>query len=149
MAPTPPRHAWDWFARQRLLWRHVRRDLAAAADPVGTRYRLVDARDDVVARLRQDYPTDDVVAATVHRRVDVDIFLGNADRGLDALGIRNAPRGLRWWWSAVTGQPDATDTPAARTDRQLALDVDRTDAVAAHEPGQPGLDEVRYGWGDR
>lgn len=144
MPATPPRHAWEWFARQRLLWRHVRGDLAATPDPVGARYRMVQDRDDVLAHLRVDYPTDDVVAATVHRRVDADVFLGRADRGLEALGIRNAPRGLRWWWSAVTGRPSGSIELPERPERdQLRLDLDQP-----VDP-QTALDEVRYGWGDR
>ncbi len=147
MPATPPRPAWDWFARQHLLWRHVRGDLAAAPDPVGARYRLVEDRDDVLGNLRVDYPVDDVVAAAVHRRVDADIFLGGADRGLEALGIRNAPRGLRWWWSAITGRPTPTIDLAVASDRdQLRLDLDTATTAGDR---QRGLDDVRYGWGDR
>lgn len=147
MPATPPRHAWDWFARQHLLWRHVRADLARSPEPLGPRYRLVEDREDVVARLRRDYPVDHVVAATLHRRLDQDIFLGQADRGLDALGIRNAPRGLRWWWSAITGRPTPTIDLATHADRdQLRLDLGSgPDDV---DPRQD-LDDVRYGWGDR
>lgn len=143
---SPPRHAWDWFARQRLLWRGVRRDLADEDPPVGPRYRLVDTRADVVACLRRDYPDDEVVRAAVKRRIDAEIFLGHAHRGLEGLGIRNAPRGLRWWWAAVTGSevpgssPPADLSPATR---QLALDV----AEAADDPRQ-SLDDVHLGWGD-
>lgn len=153
MAATPPRHAWAWFARQHLLWRHVRRDLAKAADPVGSRYLLVEDRDDVLERLRRDYPVDDEVAATLHRRLDADIFLGRADRGLEALGIRNAPRGLRWWWSAITGRPTSSIDLAVRRDRrQLQLDVGAASGDGLATGGgdaQLALDEVRYGWGDR
>ena len=143
MAASPPRHAWDWFARQHRLWRAVRTDLAGRADPLQTRYGLVEAREDVMRRLRQDYPDDPVVVEVVHRHVDTEVFLGRADRGLEALGIRNAPRGLRWWWSAITGLPDTTSRPRPRPDRQLALDL-------GNRPGGPdaGRDDVRYGWGD-
>lgn len=145
MAASPPRHAWDWFARQHRLWRAVRADLADHDEPLASRYGLVEARDDVMGRLRRDYTLDPVVVEVVHRHVDSEVFLGRADRGLDALGIRNAPRGLRWWWSAVTGLPDTTGRPTARhRDRQLSLDLD------ARRGGdeQLALDEVRYGWGD-
>lgn len=144
MPASPPRHAWEWFSRQQLLWRHVRGDLASAPDPVGARYRLVEDRDDVMAHLRIDYPVDDVVATTVHRRIDGDIFLDRAERGLEGLGIRNAPRGLRWWWSAVTGRDDASIDPSGHAPReQLELRLDGSG------DDQAALDEVRYGWGDR
>lgn len=142
MAASPPRYAWDWFARQQRLWRAVRRDLAGLADPLGRRYALVEARDDVMDRLRHDYPIDAVVVEVVHRHVDAAVFLGRADRGLDALGIRNAPRGLRWWWSAITGLPDPGRRVPTRGGRQLSLDV----GVAPDESA--ARDEVRYGWGD-
>ncbi len=143
MAASPPRYAWDWFARQRRLWQAVRRDLAARPAPLDDRYGLVESRDDVVARLRDDYPRDAVVVEVVHRHVDAEVFLGRADRGLEALGIRNAPRGLRWWWSAVTGLPDPGRRAPVRRDRQLVLDVDRD-----HADQRSLHDEVRYGWGD-
>lgn len=147
----PPRHAWDWLARQRLLWRHVRTRLAAKPDPVGSRYRLIDSRGDVMARLRADYPVDTEVAEVVRRCVSEDVFLGHAHRGLEGLGITNAPRGLRWWWQEVVDQgrqdrhPPAPSAPAASPRRpdptQLALDLD--------EPSErEQLDDVRTGWGD-
>lgn len=142
MAASPPRYAWDWFARQQRLWRAVRRDLADLADPLGSRYTLVEAREDVMERLRVDYPRDALVVEAVHRHVDAQVFLGRADRGFEVLGIRNAPRGLRWWWSAVTGLPDPGRRAPARRDRQLSLDV-------LVEPDEAAVrDEVRYGWGD-
>ena len=139
---SPPRHAWDWFARQRLLWRGVHKDLAAQDPPVGPRYALVDARTDVVGHLRSDYPVDEVVRAVVHDHINNDVFLGHAHRGLEGLGIRNAPRGMRWWWATITGAevPGATPTPTARR-RQLALDVSRVDP-------QRAIDDVHTGWGD-
>jgi hypothetical protein len=145
MAASPPRHAWDWFARQRRLWPAVRADLADRDEPLRSRYGLVEAREDVMGLLRQDYPGDPVVVEAVHRHVDAQVFLGRADRGLEALGIRNAPRGLRWWWSAVTGLPDTTARPRPRPERQLALDLG-----GRPDPGddRSSRDEVRYGWGD-
>lgn len=148
----PPRHAWDWMARQRLLWRHVRTRLATKPDPIGTRYRLIDSRGDVMARLRADYAVDAEVAEVVRQCVSEDVFLGHAHRGLDGLGITNAPRGLRWWWQEVVdhGQQDPRRAvpparPAAAPPRpdptQLALDID-----APSEREQ--LDDVRTGWGD-
>lgn len=148
-APTPPRHAWEWFARQRLLWRGVRRELALQDAPVGPRYQLVDTRSDVVKRLRRDYPVDDVVRTVVHQRIDAEIFLGHAHRGLEGLGIRNAPRGLRWWWATITDteQPEtptagsSSAAAATTTARQLALDLSRLDP-------QQAIDDVQFGWGD-
>lgn len=143
---SPPRHAWDWFARQRLLWRGVHRDLSTQDPPVGPRYRLVDTRADVVACLRRDYPDDEVVRNVVHRRIDSEIFLGHAHRGLEGLGIRNAPRGLRWWWATITGAevPETTRTAGAAGPthrRQLALDL-------PPGAGEQSLDDVHVGWGD-
>ncbi len=141
---SPPRHAWDWFARQRLLWRGVQKDLATQDAPVGPRYRLVDARTDVVDHLRRDYPVDEVVRDIVHARINSEVFLGHAHRGLEGLGIRNAPRGLRWWWATITGAAMPTaSVPAADAAqrRQLALDLSRLDT-------QQAIDDVHTGWGD-
>lgn len=141
---TPPRHAWDWFARQRLLWRGVRKDLAGQQPPVGPRYRLVDARTDVVDHLRRDYPVDEVVREVVHAHINSEVFLGHAHRGLEGLGIRNAPRGMRWWWATITGaKMPAAPAPTAHAPprRQLALDLSRGDP-------QRAIDDVRTGWGD-
>lgn len=149
-APPPPRHAWEWFARQRLLWRGIRRELAAQGPPVGPRYRVVDTRTDVVDHLRRDYPVDHVVRTVIHQHIDAEIFLGHAHRGLEGLGIRNAPRGLRWWWATITDteQPEtptsgsgAGTAAATATTRQLALDLSRLDP-------QQAIDDVHFGWGD-
>lgn len=141
MASTPPHHAWAWFGRQRLLWRAVRRGLANQAGPLGERYRLVEDRDDVLAALKADYPQDAGVRALVHATIDREVFLGQAQRGLDGLGIRNAPRGLRWWLAAIT-DTDVPEAPTPSEDarrRQLVLDVVEAEAH---------LDDVRTGWGD-
>lgn len=142
MVATPPHHAWAWFGRQRLLWRSTRRELADLPDPLGARYSLVEDRGDVLERLKADYPDDADVREVVHRRIDQAIFLGHAHRGLEQLGIRNAPRGLRWWWAAVTDTdvpaPDPAPSDRARR-RQLAIDL---------QDAQMQLEEVHTGWGD-
>jgi hypothetical protein len=100
----PPAYAWDWFARQRLLWREVRSRLAAAADPVAIRYAGVDARGEVLPMLRADYPRDELVRVTVNAVLAEVAFGGRTDASFAVLGFRNAPRGLRWWWTAITGE---------------------------------------------
>lgn len=109
----PPRYAWDWFSRQRLLWREARSRLAAGAEPTRQRYGLVSAKSDVVARLQDDYEQDATVRTVVHGVIADIAFLGATDRRFEDLQIRNAPRGLRWWWSAITGENVmAPDRPA-------------------------------------
>jgi hypothetical protein len=146
----PPAYAWDWFARQRLLWREARSRLAASATPAAPRYHAVDTKTEVVAMLRADHPRDEVVRATVDRVVADLAFLGRTDRTFAELGIRAAPRGMRWWWTALTGEdldgpapgaPLASRPEPARAAEQLAL-VD-LDAV---EP-QLTLDDVHGGYG--
>jgi hypothetical protein len=130
----PPAYAWDWFARQRLLWREVRVRLAAAADPVALRYAGLDARSEVLPLLRTDYPRDEFVRATVHAVVAELAFGNRTDASFAALGFRNAPRGLRWWWTALTGE-----------------DVEHTTAVTPPSDGGSqtrfSLDEVNEGYG--
>jgi hypothetical protein len=128
----PPAYAWDWFARQRLLWREARARLAATAGPAATRYHPLDARAEVLALLRADYARDPVVRSTVDRTVAEVAFLGRTDGRFADLGIAAAPRGMRWWWTALTGE--ALDGPATRT-------VER--------PAQLSLDDVLQGYGDR
>jgi hypothetical protein len=33
VSPAPPAYAWDWLARQRVVWQEIRRRLIAGADP--------------------------------------------------------------------------------------------------------------------
>jgi hypothetical protein len=132
----PPAYAWDWFARQRLLWREVRTRLAAAAAPVAVRYAAVETRTDVVPMLRADYPRDPLVRETVDRVVAELAFLGRTDVPFSALGATNAPRGMRWWWSALTGEE--LDGGTARTH----------DPVPEPEPPlQLALEDVHEGYG--
>jgi hypothetical protein len=132
----PPAYAWDWFARQRLLWREVRTRLAGAAAPVAVRYAAVETRTDVVPMLRSDYPRDPLVRETVDRVVAELAFLGRTDVPFAALGATNAPRGMRWWWSALTGED--LDGGSART---------REPELEPEPPLQLALEDVHEGYG--
>jgi hypothetical protein len=121
----PPAYAWDWLARQRLLWREIRKRLAVGPHESAPRYRHAEIRPDVVTLLREDYPRDPLVRDVV-RRVVADIaFLGRTDEPFERLGVRHAPRGMRWWWEAITGEP-IDHIPSRRPPRtdveQLTLD---------------------------
>jgi hypothetical protein len=142
----PPAYAWDWFARQRMLWREASSRLARSASTTARRYAAVDARAEVLPLLRADYPRDDLVRDTVDAVVTELVFLGRTDRDFAALGLHNPPRGLRWWWSALTGEdPDAAPRghrpPHPRHD-QLSLD----DLAAVD--AQLAMDQVHGGYGD-
>lgn len=130
----PPAYAWDWFARQRLLWRDARARLEQVSAPAATRYATVETRSDVLVLLRADYPRDEIVRATVDAVIAEGAFLGRIDVPFARLGLTNAPRGLRWWWTALTGE-----------------DLDRSDAMQAPprgpDPTQLSLDEVHEGYG--
>lgn len=134
MTKGPPAYAWDWFARQRLLWREVRSRLAASSTPVASRYASLQTRSEVVPLLRTDYTQQDTVRAAVDAAVRDLVFLGRTDRTFEQLGVRNAPRGMRWWWTALTGE-DLDGAAKAR-------------GPAASEPDQLTLDEVLRGYGD-
>ena len=82
----PPAYAWDWFARQRLLWRETRRRLERASAPAATRYAAVETRSDVLALLRADYARDDLVRTAVHAVVAEVAFLGRTDVPFERLG---------------------------------------------------------------
>ena len=138
MARTgPPAYAWDWFTRQRLLWREVRARLARASAPAAMRYGMVESRGEVIAMLRADYPTDPVVRSTVDGVVAEIAFLGRTDVPFAALGASNAPRGMRWWWTALSGEE--LDVPSH-------VGLPRRPPPADHD--QLSLDEVLGGYGD-
>ena len=145
--PGPPAYAWDWFARQRLLWREARSRLVAAAAPAAIRYGNVDSRSEVVALLRADYPRDEVVRTTVDAVVSEVAFLGRTHRRFAELGIVNPPRGLRLWWSALTAEGLDQLTGAVVTggaeQTQLRLDTVPEDL----ETELHGLDDVHEGYG--
>lgn len=121
--PGPPAYAWDWFSRQRLLWREVRARLVASATPAATRYAALGSRTEVVPLLRADYPRDAVVREVVHQVVADVAFLGRTDVPFARFGIASPPRGMRWWWQALTGEePGATAGEPPTEPRQLDLD---------------------------
>lgn len=111
----PPAYAWDWFARQRLLWREVHRRIAASSTPTAVRYAALGTRTEVLPLLRLDYRGDAVVRQAVDSVITEIAFLGQTDRTFQELGIRNAPRGMRWWWTAITGEELAHPSAAAQT----------------------------------
>jgi hypothetical protein len=131
----PPAYAWDWFARQRLLWREARSRLTTVAAPAASRYHAVDTRAEVLALLRADYDRDPIVRDVVHGVVADITFLGRTTGTFAELGVPNAPRGMRWWWSVLTGE--SPTAPAAAPPRRALPD----------EPAQLTLDEVHQGWG--
>lgn len=139
----PPAFAWDWFARQRLLWREVRSRLADGPQPTASRYGPLEERAPVVALLRADYPQDPTVRSIVDEVVRDLVFLGRTDQGFAALGLRNAPRGLRWWWSALGGDdPGPSPAPNPSAHHQLTLDELATDDL------QLAMHQVHEGFGD-
>lgn len=119
----PPAYAWDWFARQRLLWREARRRLAVGPHETAPRYRATEAKPDVLALLRADYPRDEHVRRTVLAVLSEFAFLDRTDVPFADLGARNPPRGMRWWWTAITGEELETAAVATATrPEQLTLD---------------------------
>ena len=132
----PPAYAWDWFARQRLLWREVRARLARASAPAAMRYGMVGSRAEVIAMLRADYPTDPVVRSTVDGVVAEVAFLGRTDVPFERLGVGSAPRGMRWWWTALTGEE--LDRPSRHP----------PPSIRDRSPAQLSLDDVHEGYGD-
>jgi hypothetical protein len=132
----PPAHAWDWFARQKLLWREVRTRLGAATGPAAARYGTVDARADVIALRRVDYDHDPVVRRTVDAVVAEVALLGRTDRRFDELEVASAPRGMRWWWTALTGEDLERPRPRPPLARR------------EQPPSQMTLDDVHLGYGD-
>ena len=143
----PPAYAWDWFARQKLVWREARSLLAAGSGPAAARYAAVEDRRDLLPLLRADYPHDAEVRQAVHTAIAEVAFLGRIDVRFSALGIRTAPRGMRWWWTTLTGEaldgPQAAQHVAGRAPEQLVL------AELTELDPQPALDDVAGGYGDR
>jgi hypothetical protein len=74
-------------------------------------------------------------------------FLGRTDVRFAQLGVRTAPRGMRWWWTALTGEvldgPRAAQHATPKVPEQLVLDD-----LTALDP-EPALDDVAGGYGDR
>ncbi len=131
--PQPPAYAWDWFARQRMLWRGTHERLLNAPEPLGTRYAEVETRSDVVTLLRADYPRNPRVRDTVRSVVAELAFAGRLDRTFSELGVTNAPRGMRWWWTSLTGDDSEPPVPGGQ----------------AAAGAQLTLDQILEGYGDR
>ena len=101
-------------------------------------YRSLGTRAEVIAALRVDYPSDAAARRIVDAVVGEIAFLGRLDAPLTALGVRSAPRGMRWWWSHLTGQEDAALPSAAA-------------GPSEHQPTVPlqlRLIDVLSGYGD-
>lgn len=190
---APPAHAWDWLARQHLVWREIRRALIAAgygaghgtghgtesdgpptkrpadvrtgdvpdwspdhpdlhlgsatahrvststSDVAGKRdYAALDTRAGCIAALRSDYPQDTTLRVTVDAVVTDVAFLGRLDVPLHELGVRSAPRGMRWWWTHLTGR----DSDEGRSDSNVG---DDRRLIA---PQQLRLVDILTGYGD-
>jgi len=110
--------------------------------PLRHDYTGLDTRAAIIAALREDYSADEAVRRTVDAVVSEVAFLGRLDVPLHALGVRTAPRGMRWWWCHLggTGLDDGRDS---------ANDADG-DAVGdeATLPAQLRLVDVLSGYGD-
>ncbi len=160
-ATPPPAYAWDWFARQRLLWREVRSRLSGTGSPTAARYSPLEERGEVVSLLRADYPVDEFVRTTVDAVVAEVAFLGRTDRRFVELGVRTAPRGMRWWWTALTGE--ALDGPGRQPGRTGGPRDATSGRSGAGEPGaqqltlvdlaevdpEHALGDIAEGYGDR
>jgi hypothetical protein len=144
----PPAYAWDWFARQRLLWRDARRRLAASSTPAAMRYGAVDTRAEVMALLRADYGRDAVVRAAIDACVTEMVFLGRTDVPFARLGLRNAPRGQRWWWTALTGEDLDAPSGDRGADRGRPTEAAHQLRLIDTDPTL-ALDDIAEGYGDR
>jgi len=116
-------------------------------------YGRLGTRAEVIAALRRDYASSADVRATVDAVVVEVAFLGRMDVPLHELGVRSAPRGMRWWWSHVGGDlgrsgPIDGDTAAAGG---RSGSVGGTEPAASNEPPlatQLRLLDVLAGYGD-
>lgn len=178
MAPhgptSPPGYAWDWLARQRLVWVEAARRLAEAtmlsrgphpdvpdwsslvvddgarqATSSGTTdvprdWSTLGTRADVVAALRTDYPVDAAVRAATDRAVTNIAFLSRLDVALGARGVRSVPRGMRWWWTHLGGA-EPTDVSPDGPDSSVRTSATEPSRVL---PLQLQLADVMAGYGD-
>ena len=118
-----PSYAWDWVSRQPLVWREAQSRLARSSEPTASRYQRLSGKFDVLAALRTDHPEDTVVQGVVRDVVRELVFLGHTDRPFVELRVRNAPKGMRWWWWTLTGEDLDAGSPPPQIPpaRQLAL----------------------------
>ena len=111
----------------------------STGDGTGKRdYVALDTRAGCIAALRSDYPQDTTLRATVDAVVADISFLGRLDVPLHELGVRTAPRGMRWWWTHLTGRD---------SDERLS-DPNVGDELAATVPLQLRLVDILAGYGD-
>jgi len=153
-APTsrrPPPAVPDWAPDVPDAPRAVpgRRTAGASATPVSVRrdYAALDTRPDVVAALRDDYPSDPRVRHVVDGVVAQRAFLDRLDVRLADRGVRAAPRGMRWWWQHLGGVPDATTAPGGRGPSTPSATASR-DEEGGSIPPQLRLFDVKAGYGD-
>lgn len=171
---SPPGYAWDWLARQRLVWVEAARRLATVSMPAqgphpdvpdwssllsdgstaattasGPQEQARDwstlrTRADVVAALRTEYAVDAAVRTATDGAVTDLAFLGRLDVPLEGRGVRSVPRGMRWWWTHLGG---AEPTAAAPDDPDSSA---RTTVVEPRRtlPLQLQLADVMAGYGD-
>jgi hypothetical protein len=132
----------DWSAdHPDLLLRATppHRDGRSTGDGARTRdYSALDTRAECIAALRADYPQDTALRAIVDAVVADVAFLGRLDVPLHELGVRAAPRGMRWWWTHLTGR----DSDEGRSDPDVG------DEHRAPVPLQLRLVDVLAGYGD-
>jgi hypothetical protein len=174
---APPTYAWDWLARQRLVWQEIRRRLVTDAPagrpsrrtpPAGDvpdwsrdhpdlavtvhrddsgafsvprprrDYRPLDTRAEVIAVLRADFVDDPAVRRVVESVVAEVAFLGRLDVPLHEHGVHTAPRGMRWWWTRLSG---------AAGEAARSVEGDPSEP-AGTVPLQLRFDDVFAGYGD-
>ncbi len=113
-------------------------DATRAGDAEVHDYGALDTRAEVIAALRADYAADDAVRRVVDAVVAEIAFLGRLDVPLHQLGVRSAPRGMRWWWCHLGGAEldDGRDGAGDADDARPAL------------PTQLRLVDVLSGYGD-
>jgi hypothetical protein len=152
VVPRPAGDVPDWSLDHReSLPDHVRRtppapppapppsDAAASSGPAPHHdYTALDTRAEVIAALREDYAAHDAVRRTVDAVVAEVAFLGRLDVPLHQLGVRHAPRGMRWWWCHLggTGLDDGG---------RVTGDAEEPSAIL---PTQLRLVDVLSGYGD-
>jgi hypothetical protein len=111
-------------------------EVAARTDAApGPDWGALATRADVMAALRAAYPRDPTVRAALDGAVTDLAFLGRRAGPLGDLGLRTAPRGLRWWWEHLGGTVEA---------EAVSQDARPSAAPAA----QLRFDDVMAGYGD-
>lgn len=96
--------------------------MTASTAGVGARYEAATTRSDVLALLRADYLDDADVRRVVDDVVAELAFLGRTHAPFARLGVRSPPRGMRWWWQALTGEAVTPAPPPPAVERQLRIE---------------------------